>query len=106
MLAAGVSWRLVIASAGWAGRIRHTSVIDAAGAIYVIGGSSGAGGTYFQDVVVSTDGGARAGLCQGVVGGVLQGVVRGCYKGYSGYSGARQWYVSATSGVLRSTQGT
>ncbi len=83
MLAAGVSWRLVIASAPWAARSGHTSVIDAAGAIYVIGGggSTAQCQTYYQDVVVTTDGGARAGLRQGMVGGVLQGVVRGCYKG-------------------------
>jgi hypothetical protein len=33
-------------------------VIDAAGAIYVIGGYGG--GTYYNDVFVSTDGGAWA----------------------------------------------
>jgi hypothetical protein len=33
-------------------------VVDAAGAIYVIGGSLGSGG-HFQDVWVSTDRGAR-----------------------------------------------
>jgi hypothetical protein len=31
----------VIASAPWAARSGHTSVVDAAGAIYVIGGYSG-----------------------------------------------------------------
>jgi hypothetical protein len=36
-------------------------VVDAAGAIYVIGGF---GGTYLNDVWSSTDGGARAGLSQ------------------------------------------
>ncbi len=35
----------------------HTSVVDAAGAIYVIGGRSG-DDTYYNDVWVSTDGGA------------------------------------------------
>jgi hypothetical protein len=39
-------------------------VVDAAGAIYVIGGDGG-GGTVFIDVRVSTDGGARAGLRKG-----------------------------------------
>ncbi len=63
MLAAGVSWRLVIASAGWAARSYHTSVIDVAGAIYVIGGYNGS--TLFQDVVVSTDGGARPDYVKG-----------------------------------------
>ncbi len=61
--AAGVTWTLVIANAPWGGRAYHTSVIDAAGAIYVIGGT-GYGGTLYNDVYVSTDGGARAGLRQ------------------------------------------
>ncbi len=49
-------WTLVIADAPWAGREGHTSVIDAAGAIYVIGGESG--GNYLKDVLKSADGGA------------------------------------------------
>jgi hypothetical protein len=53
-LAAGATWRLVIASAPWAARSAHMSVIDAAGAIYVIGGWRS-----YKDVWVSTDGGAR-----------------------------------------------
>ena len=58
-VAAGATWWLV-SYAPWAGRFGHTSVIDAAGAIYVIGGD---GSTYntptiFNDVWVSTDGGA------------------------------------------------
>jgi hypothetical protein len=65
-------WRLVIASAPWAARRGHTSVVDAAGAIYVLGGS-GDGTVYFNDVWASTDGGARAGLGQGVVGGYWLG---------------------------------
>ncbi len=52
-------------------------MIDAAGAIYIIGGSSG-GTTYYKDVLFSTDGGARAGV-----------VTRG--------------YVMRTTGVLRGT---
>ena len=75
---AGTTWSLVIAIAPWAARFGHASVVDAAGAIYVIGGY---GGTYFGDVWVSTDGGARAGLGRRVVGGypgwVLQGVLQG-----------------------------
>ncbi len=55
-LAAGVSWTSRTASALWAGRAGHTSVIDAAGAIYVIGGYTD--GTLYQDMWVSTDGGA------------------------------------------------
>ncbi len=53
----------------------HTTVVDAAGAIYVLGGQTGDGGqstTYFNDVHVSTDGGAgpdsRRGW-SGVLGG-------------------------------------
>ncbi len=47
----------MIANAPWAGRSGHTSVIDAAGAIFVIGGYGGYP-TYFNDVWKSTDGGA------------------------------------------------
>ncbi len=36
-------------------------MIDAAGAIYVIGGRGWNGPTFFHDVWVSTDGGARRG---------------------------------------------
>ena len=59
--AAGLPWTRRTASAPWAARFGHTSVIDAAGAIYVIGGYDG---KYLADVWVSTDGGvdrARAG---------------------------------------------
>ncbi len=66
---AGATWTSRTASAPWAARWRHTSVIDAAGAIYVIGGNDN-GGSGFKDVWVSTDGGARAGLRQGVLGWV------------------------------------
>jgi hypothetical protein len=49
-------------------------VIDATGAIYVIGGY--ANGYDFHDVWASADGGARAGLSRwGQVGGVLEGVL-------------------------------
>ncbi len=60
VLAAGVTWGRVIASAPWVGRYRHTSVIDAAGAIYVIGGQgSGPSFNYFyKEVYVSSNGGA------------------------------------------------
>ncbi len=43
-------------------------MIDAAGAIYVIGGTGDSTG--YKDVWVSTDGGARAGPGRGVVRGV------------------------------------
>jgi hypothetical protein len=63
-------------------RFGHTSVIDAGGAIYVIGGTYG---TVFQDVWASTDGGARAALGQRGVGGYTKGTqsargVLGCIK--------------------------
>ncbi len=61
-LAAGVTWTRR-PFAPWAARFGHTTVIDAAGAIYVIGGRGG--NTYFADVWASTDGGARAGLGPG-----------------------------------------
>jgi hypothetical protein len=59
--AAGVTWTCRTANAEWAARNGHTSVIDAAGAIYVIGGFNGNpdAGINFNDVWVSTDGGAR-----------------------------------------------
>ncbi len=66
-------------SAPWAARYLHTSVVDAvSGAIYVIGGFSG--GTDYQDVWVSTDGGARAGPGRRGGRGVLEGVPHG-YQG-------------------------
>ncbi len=59
-LAAGAMWRCRTASAPWAARYAHTSVIDAAGAIFVIGGTNYFNGTdiYFNDGLKSTDGGA------------------------------------------------
>jgi hypothetical protein len=54
--AAGVTWTCRTASAPWAARDGHTSVIDAAGAIYVIGGGFA---TFYADVWASTDGGTR-----------------------------------------------
>ena len=54
----GASWTSRTATAPWAARYGHTTVIDAvSGAIYVIGGYGG--GTFLQDVWASTDGGAR-----------------------------------------------
>ena len=55
-----MTWTSRTASAPWAARLAHTSVVDAAGAIYVIGGYSDLGtfGILFHDVWVSTDGGA------------------------------------------------
>ncbi len=58
-LAAGVTWTSRTTSVPWAARYGHTSTIDAAGAIYVIGGLGGSGSTNYRDVWASTDGGAR-----------------------------------------------
>jgi hypothetical protein len=54
-VAAGVTWTSRTSNAPWAGRFGHTSVIDATGAIYVIGGINGPTN---DDVWASTDGGA------------------------------------------------
>jgi hypothetical protein len=67
--AAGVTWTSRTAKAQWAGRYGHTSVVDAAGAIYVIGGSSSGGyPDFLNDVWASTDGGARPASVGGCVG--------------------------------------
>ena len=64
-------------------------MVGAAGAIYVLGGNDG---TYYQDVWVSTDGGARAGLGRGGDRGVLEGVLA--------------WGTQVgCEGILRSTKG-
>ncbi len=64
-LAAGAMWRCRTKTAPWGVREGHTSVIDAAGAIYVIGGDGDPPGTHYNDVWKSTDGGAQAGLAPG-----------------------------------------
>jgi hypothetical protein len=79
--AAGVTWTSRTLKAGWAARFVHTSVIDAAGAIYVIGGY---GETTYEDVWASTDGGARPDYVEGVVGGVLRVVLKGYWVGSQG----------------------
>ena len=56
-MAAGVTWASRMTYAPWAARFGHTSVVDAAGAIYVLGGYGG-GTAYLSDVWKSTDGGA------------------------------------------------
>jgi hypothetical protein len=77
--AAGATWTSRTTSAPWARRFGHTTVIDAAGAIYIIGGADGTDN--LNDVWASTDGGARAGR-------VKQGYPRdtmGYYGVLSGY---------------------
>ncbi len=74
-------------------------MIEAAGAIYVIGGA--AGSTYYNDVYMSTDGGAWPDPVGGGrvgTGWVLPGVLPGVLGGYSrGYS---RGYLGGTQGVL------
>ena len=66
------TWTSRTTSAQWAAREGHASVIDAAGAIYVIGGFSG-GTTYYNDVWASADGGATALVrTRGIVRGTRQ----------------------------------
>ncbi len=60
-VATGVTWARVIHHAPWGERSGHTTVIDAAGAIYVLGGfglGDHGGLIYYKDVWASTDGGA------------------------------------------------
>ena len=59
----------MIANAPWNARESHTTVIDAASAIYVIGGTGGC--QNHNDVWVSTDGGADRTWAG--TGGVLMG---------------------------------
>jgi hypothetical protein len=91
-LGAGVTWTSRTANAPWAARSAHSSVIDAAGAIYVIGGYSGMN---FNDVWASTDGGARPDSVQGWLSGGYTGWV------LTGYSGCTQ----GTMVVLRGYKG-
>ncbi len=67
---------------GWSVRWEHTSVIDAAGAIYVIGGYDYGGQTYYKEVWVSTDGGARPDSVRGDGQGVQQGGTTRDTRGY------------------------
>jgi hypothetical protein len=62
-LAAGATWNNRTTSAPWAARYGHTTVIDIAGAIYVIGGFGSTGS--FNDVWVSTDRGADRATSEG-----------------------------------------
>ncbi len=56
--AAGVTWKRLIRSAPWDARYYHSTVIDAAGAIYVLGGYNGGTFTHYKDVWMCTPGGA------------------------------------------------
>ena len=101
-LAAGVTWRLVIASAPWAARFGHTSVVGAAGAIYVLGGGRYGFTGYLNDVWASPDGGA--GRASGTRWGYLVGP-RGyswCYRGTRGYSQGTGTALRTVIGVANS----
>ncbi len=49
-MAAGMTFTSRTTSAPWAGRHGHTSVVDAAGAIYVLGGFSKIDASTYNDV--------------------------------------------------------
>ncbi len=57
--AAGRTFTNRTLKAPWAAREGHTSVVDAAGAIYVIGGVGDFFTGYLNDVWATLDGGAR-----------------------------------------------
>jgi hypothetical protein len=80
-VAAGITWTSRTANAQWAARYSHTTVIDAAGAIYVIGGYAwNYVDTFYQDVWASTNGGERPDAVEGFPGGTT-GVLRGTRRG-------------------------
>ncbi len=109
-LAAGITWTSRTASAQWAARGSHTSVVDAAGAIYVIGGSVFDGTGFAQDVWASTNGGAdrtKSGVV-GVTGWVPRGTTRGTTRVLAGYQRVRrctQAYQRGTRGVPKGLLG-
>ncbi len=80
-------------------------MIDAAGAIYVIGGDSG--GIHYHDVWVTTDGGARPdSVKEGGGRRVLQGVLlwySGVLGGSIGYSGLLEGSSRGIRGILWGT---
>jgi hypothetical protein len=83
--AAGASWTRVKANAPWAARTEHTSVIDAAGGIYVLGGNSYPSSLRYNDVWRSADGGAPPHLV------CARAHARACAAGASG----TRWIVIA-----------
>jgi hypothetical protein len=93
-------------NAEWAARADHTSVVDAAAAIYVIGG---AGDTGYQDVWVNR--GARPDSVEGGRGALVgyyrgsrwstRGVLKGILHGFSmGYSRGTPREYSVSLGIL------
>ncbi len=79
-----MNWTCRTASAPWAARYGHTTVVDAAGAIYVIGGSGEPAPYGYSDVWASTDGGARPASVGGWSGGT-RGGTKGVQRGSIGY---------------------
>jgi hypothetical protein len=77
-----VTWTSRSPKAPWNARYGHTSVIDASGAIYVIGGYDG---KYLADVWVGTDGGEGPTRYTGVLMGTRRVPMGtpGVNKGYS-----------------------
>ncbi len=101
--AAGVTWTCRTAKAEWTARAWHTSVVDAAGAIYVIGGWA-SNPDYLNDVYASTDGGARPDSVGGWSGGTREGTrvgTQGVLRGKKGSIGG----LRSTRGVLHCTKG-
>ncbi len=93
-----MNWTSRTAKAEWADRNGHTSVVDAAGAIYVIGGDSQAHGfSPVSDVWASTDGGADRTRSRGAVGEGTKGVLRGSI----GVLRSTRGLLQGTTGVLR-----
>ncbi len=82
-------------------------MVDAAGAIYVLGGYGygTTGDTFLHDVWASTDGGARAGLSRGVLGvWVLEGVLKGT-KGYNSVLQGTKGYNKVLQGTIGDAKG-
>ncbi len=76
-------------------------MVDAnSGAIYVIGGIDRGGiTTFYNDVWVSTDGGARPDLVAGVLEAVLggySGILPGYSRGARGVLWGLKWYLGGT----------
>ncbi len=84
----------MIANAPWAARYGHTSVIDAAGAIYVIGGYNST--TLYNDVWACTDKGVSPRGTRGVLEGYSRGTY-GCSRVPKGYSMGTPSVVSGDS---------
>jgi hypothetical protein len=82
-------------------------VIDAAGAIYVIGGYNSMTGTYLQDVWVSTDGGARPDSRRGWLSVLrwFSEVLQGFYWGTTGVLRGTIGHYRGTRGVIWVLQG-